>query len=46
MEEASIPLPRTPEEEEAEYAAHEAAEAEEAEIEGEYDWHVVVRLQT
>lgn len=42
--EASIPLPRTPEEEEAEYAAHEAAEAEEAEIEGEYDWHVVVRL--
>ena len=41
---ASIPLPRTPEEEEAEYAAHEAAEAEEAEIEGEYDWHVVVRL--
>lgn len=41
---ASIPLPRTPEEEEAEYAAREAAEAEEAEIEGEYDWHVVVRL--
>jgi hypothetical protein len=41
---ASIPLPRTPEQEEAEYAAREAAEAEEAEIEGEYDWHVVVRL--
>jgi hypothetical protein len=41
---ASIPLPRTPAEEEAEYAAREAAEAEEAEIEGEYDWHVVVRL--
>jgi hypothetical protein len=41
---ASIPLPRTPEEEEAEYEAREAAEAEEAEIEGEYDWHVVVRL--
>ena len=41
---ASIPLPRTPEEEEAEYAARAAAEAEEAEIEGEYDWHVVVRL--
>jgi hypothetical protein len=41
---ASIPLPRTPEEEEAEYAAREAAEADEAEIEGEYDWHVVVRL--
>jgi hypothetical protein len=41
---ASIPLPRTAEEEEAEAAAHEAAEAEEADIEGEYDWHVVVRL--
>jgi hypothetical protein len=41
---ASTPLPRTPEEEEAEYTAREAAEAEEAEIEGEYDWHVVVRL--
>lgn len=41
---ASIPLPRTHEEEEAEYEAREAAEAEEAEIEGEYDWHVVVRL--
>jgi hypothetical protein len=41
---ASIPLPRTLEEEEAEYAAREAAEAEEAELEGEYDWHVVVRL--
>lgn len=42
---ASIPLPRTPEEEDAEYAAREAAEAEEAEREGEYDWHVVVRLR-
>jgi hypothetical protein len=41
---ASIPLPRTPEEEEAEYAAREAAEAEEAEAEREYDWHVVIRL--
>jgi hypothetical protein len=41
---ASIPLPRTLEEEDAEYAAREAAEAEEAEREGEYDWHVVVRL--
>jgi phage protein D len=41
---ASIPLPRTPEEEEAEYAAREAAEAEEAAIEGEYDWQVVIHL--
>lgn len=41
---ASIPLPRTPEEEEAEYAAREAAEAEEAAIEGRYDWQVVVHL--
>jgi hypothetical protein len=41
---ASIPIPRTHEEEEAEYAAREAAEAREAEIEGAYDWHVVVRL--
>ena len=39
---ASIPLPRTPEEEDAEYAAREAAEAEEAAIEGEHDWLVVV----
>jgi hypothetical protein len=41
---ASILVPRTPEEEEAEYAAREAAEAREAEIEGAYDWHVVVHL--
>jgi hypothetical protein len=41
---ASIPLPRTPAEAEAEYAAREAAEGDEAEIEGEYDWHVVVHL--
>jgi hypothetical protein len=41
---ASRPLPSTPEEEQAEYAAREAAEAREAEIEGEYDWHVVVHL--
>jgi hypothetical protein len=39
---ASLPLPRTPDEEAAEYAAREAAEAAEAEREGEYDWHVVV----
>jgi hypothetical protein len=41
---ASLPMPRTPEEEEAEYAAREAAEAREAEVEGEYDWRVVVRV--
>ena len=41
-EDASIPLPATSEEEAAEIAAREAAEAREAEIEGEYDWHVVV----
>jgi hypothetical protein len=41
---ASLPLPTTPAEIEAEYAAREAAEAQEAENEGEYDWHVVVRL--
>ena len=41
---ASLPLPDTSAEEEAEYEAREAAEAEEAEAEGEYDWHVIVRL--
>jgi hypothetical protein len=41
---ASLPLPRTAEEEETEYAAREAAEADEAEREGQYDWHVVVHL--
>jgi hypothetical protein len=41
---ASIPLPRTPEEERAEHAAHEAAEVHEAQIEGEYDWNVVIKL--
>jgi hypothetical protein len=41
---ATIPLPRTEEEEAAEYAAREAAEAAESEMEGEYDWHVVIRL--
>ena len=41
---ASIPLPATREEEEAEYAAREAAEVWEAEVEGAYDWHVVVHL--
>jgi hypothetical protein len=41
---ASLPLPRTPEEEDAEYAAREAAEVDEAAVEGEYDWQVVVRL--
>ena len=41
---ASIPLPATPEEEAAEYAAREVSEVREAELEGEYDWHVVVHL--
>jgi hypothetical protein len=41
---ASIPLPRTPAEEEAEYAAREVAEAREAAAEGEYDWHVVAHV--
>jgi hypothetical protein len=41
---ASIPLPRTPAEEEAEYAAREVAEAREADAEGEYDWHVVAHV--
>lgn len=41
---ASLPLPSTPEEEATEYAAREVAEEQEAEIEGEYDWHVVVHL--
>ncbi len=40
----SIPLPATPDEEQAEYAAREAAEGREAEIEGEYDWNVIVHL--
>lgn len=41
---ASLPLPATPEQERAEYAAREAAEIREVEVEGEYDWHVVVHL--
>ncbi|CAN5194024.1 hypothetical protein BH09ACT13_BH09ACT13_12450 [soil metagenome] len=41
---ASIPLPRTADEEQAEYAAREVAEAAEAESEKEYDWHVVIHL--
>ncbi len=40
----SIPLPATAAEQEAELVAREAAEAREAEIEGEYDWHVIVHL--
>jgi len=40
----SIPLPATPEQEQAEYAAREAVEIREAEFEGEYDWHVIVHL--
>lgn len=41
---ASLSIPRTPEEEAEEDAARESAEAREAEIEGEYDWQVVVHL--
>jgi nucleotide-binding universal stress UspA family protein len=40
----SIPLPATPEEEDAERAAREAAEAAEAAQEGGYDWHVIAHL--
>jgi hypothetical protein len=40
----SIPLPATPEEEQAEYEARAVAEAEEARREGRFDWEVVVRL--
>jgi hypothetical protein len=43
---ASIPLPSTPEQEQAEYAARERSEAEEARTEGRFDWRVVVRLPT
>jgi hypothetical protein len=42
---ASIPLPRSADEEQAEYAAREAAEAREAEAEGAYDWQVVVHTR-
>jgi hypothetical protein len=42
---ASIPLPRTPDEERAEYAAREAAEAREVDAEGQYDWQVVVHAR-
>jgi hypothetical protein len=41
---ASLPLPATPEEEEAEHSAREAAEAQEARIEGRFDWEVVAHL--
>lgn len=39
---ASVPLPASPDDEAEELAAREMAEAREAEIEGDYDWHVVV----
>ncbi len=42
--EASLPVARTPDEEAQEYAARETAEAREAEVEGQYDWHVVVHV--
>ena len=41
---ASLPLPATYAEEQAEKAALEASETREAEIEGRYDWEVVVHL--
>jgi hypothetical protein len=40
----SLPLPATSAEEQAEEAALEASEAREAELEGRYDWEVVVQL--
>jgi hypothetical protein len=40
----SVALPATSAEQEAERAAREAAESREAEIEGEFDWHVIVHL--
>ena len=43
---ASLPLPSTSAEEEREYDEREAAETREAEVEGAYDWHVVVELRT
>jgi hypothetical protein len=43
---ASLPLPRTSAEEEREYDEREAAETREAEVEGAYEWHVVVELRT
>jgi hypothetical protein len=41
---ASLPLPATPAEERVEYAAREASEGREAEVEGRYDWEVVVHV--
>ena len=41
---SSLPLPATSAEELAEQAALEASEAREAELEGRYDWEVVVQL--
>ena len=43
---ASLPLPSTDAEEDREYVEREAAETREAEVEGAYDWHVVVELRT
>lgn len=43
-QDVSVPLPASSEEEAAELAAREAAEVREAEIEGAYDWHVVVHV--
>lgn len=41
---AALLLPDSDEQRRAEYESREAAEAQEAATEGEFDWHVVVRL--
>jgi hypothetical protein len=41
-QDAELPLPQTPEQEEAEREANEAAEQAEVEATGEYDWQVAV----
>jgi hypothetical protein len=43
-EDASLPLPATPAEQDLEYEQREAAELQEAEREGDFDWHVVAEL--
>lgn len=43
-EDVSLPLPASPEQEQAEVAAREAAEQAEAEAEGRYDWEVIAHL--
>jgi hypothetical protein len=43
---AALPLPATPQQEQAEEQARVATELEEARREGTYDWHVVVHLHS